>query len=133
MCIQLSIMFLVMKLEKNDETFHVIEMDFCPKCGTRLIYTSNRERSLFCPQCHYKTRVLPGHLQTKALVSKSSSITIVDEALGNMMILPTARVFCERCGGNKAETWDIQTGSERISDVTFYRCISCRHTWRENG
>jgi len=62
-----------------------------------------------------------------------SSIVILDRKTLDLRTLPTIGAQCQKCGGNKAETWTVTVGSVGVSSITFCRCVSCGYTWREIG
>lgn len=109
-------------------------MEFCPRCGTRLIYQSRSRVSLCCPKCGYKSELHEGEFSKgMSSVERPPSIAVVDRDTLNLKTISTVRAYCEKCGENKAETWTMAAGSEGISTIIFYRCVSCGHTWREIG
>lgn len=57
-------------------------------------------------------------------------ITIVDDP-DNVRVLPTTKIKCPECGNNIAEWWMRQLRSADESEVRFFRCTKCKHTWRE--
>jgi DNA-directed RNA polymerase subunit M/transcription elongation factor TFIIS len=59
------------------------------------------------------------------------SITILDRATSNLRTTTIVNVRCQNCESNQSETWTLIVGSNGISRITFYRCVSCQHTWRE--
>ena len=106
-------------------------MEFCPKCGSRLIHEVSGKKPPHCSKCKYvsKTSV------TKSPPNKSEKeegLVIIDKDFLKMKTFPTVKVICPKCGGKTAETWSMNMGSGEKSDVTFYRCTSCRHTRRES-
>ena len=48
-----------------------------------------------------------------------------------MATLPTIAIRCPECGHDIAEWWLRQLRSADESEVRFFRCVKCRHTWRE--
>lgn len=45
--------------------------------------------------------------------------------------LPTARVKCPKCSHKEAVWWMRQLRAADESEVRFFRCTKCNHTWRE--
>jgi DNA-directed RNA polymerase subunit M len=43
----------------------------------------------------------------------------------------TVNRICPKCKHNEAETWQEQTRSADEPSTTFFRCLKCKHTWRE--
>ena len=38
---------------------------------------------------------------------------------------------CPKCGHNKAFFWEEQTRASDEPETSFFRCVKCKHTWRE--
>lgn len=56
-------------------------------------------------------------------------ITIVDDK--PMATLPTIAIRCPKCGHNSAFWWLRQLRAADESEVRFFRCTECDHTWRQ--
>jgi len=111
-------------------------VDFCTRCDTRLILKTRSRTRLYCPRCEYEKELPEGNFLKnvfRAVKPFDSKVVVVDKDESNLRTLPTIRAYCQKCGGNRAETWTMATGSEGISDIIFYRCVSCGYTWRELG
>jgi DNA-directed RNA polymerase subunit M/transcription elongation factor TFIIS len=111
------------------------EVEFCPQCGTRLIVASNGSVFLRCPKCDYARKLPKGVLlKVKSDLSKplDSGIVVLDRKTLKFKTLQTVDTICPSCADKKAETWSLTFGSDGISAITIYKCISCGHTWREN-
>jgi DNA-directed RNA polymerase subunit M len=63
-------------------------------------------------------------------VRTEKEIVIVEEE-DQIATLPTCPVKCPKCGHNLAFWWLRQLRSADESEVRFFRCLSCDHTWRE--
>jgi len=101
-------------------------MKFCPKCEVKL---KKEGADLQCPKCGYvEGEVLT---QQKKVVQKESieALNVFAENEGEQT-LPTIKIECENCGNDKAVWWMLQTRSADEPTTQFYRCIKCRHTWR---
>ena len=108
-------------------------MKFCPKCGSIMMPKNvDGTRMLVCTNCGYKepmpedTRIY--RIDNKIKHNPREEIVVVEE---NMKPMPTARVFCPKCGYKEAYVWQVQTRSADEPPTTFYRCKRCGHTWRE--
>jgi len=101
-------------------------MKFCPKCEVKL---KKEGADLQCPKCGYvEGEVLT---QQKKVVQKESieALNVFAENEGEQT-LPTIKIECENCGNDEAVWWMLQTRSADEPTTQFYRCIKCRHTWR---
>jgi len=113
-------------------------MEFCPKCGKRLVPTRKKQGKknilvLKCPKCGYEkpvegkavapSRVIP--------VTPKERIAIIDEKAQKLRTLPTVTITCPRCGNNTAYVWQVQTRGSDESSTQFFRCTKCGYTFRE--
>ncbi len=101
-------------------------MKFCPKCEVKL---KKEGADLQCPNCGYvEGKVLT---QQKKVIQKESieALNVFAENEGEQT-LPTIKIECESCGNDEAVWWMLQTRSADEPTTQFYRCIKCRHTWR---
>ena len=101
-------------------------MKFCPKCEVKL---KKEGADLQCPKCGY----VEGEVLTqKKKVAQKDSIEALNVFAENEgeQTLPTIKIECENCGHDEAVWWMLQTRSADEPTTQFYRCIKCRHTWR---
>ena len=56
---------------------------------------------------------------------------IIVEDVEQIRTLPTITVRCPECNNNEALWWLRQLRSADESEVRFFRCTKCSHTWRE--
>ena len=45
--------------------------------------------------------------------------------------LPEIEIECPKCKFDKAIYWLVQTRSGDEAETKFYKCLKCKHTWRE--
>ena len=102
-------------------------MKFCPKCEVRL-KKNNSNSVLSCSKCGYSQS---GSKETKKYKQDEikSELNVLDENEGKET-LPTIKIDCGKCGNNEAVWWMLQTRSADEPTTQFYRCIKCKHTWR---
>ena len=113
-------------------------MDFCSICGTRLTYDSTGKKKLYCQKCKKKFETLNEKKEQDSIADQSKSkkingngIVILDKKTLKLRTLPRVDADCYKCNCKKAETWTLNLGSEDNSQATFFRCVSCGHTWRQ--
>ena len=104
-------------------------MMFCPECGQLM---KSKDGKLTCSKCGYAEEITAKEKEQmkKVAYMQENDILIVDgdENLGTK---PTLAVTCPNCGHDLAEWWLRQIRSADESEVRFFRCTKCRHTWRE--
>jgi len=113
-------------------------MQFCPKCGTRLVPKKQSKGKtrlvLACPKCGYKSKQLAQKLEPVPTViehSPQETITIIGKKEQKLRVLPTIRIECPKCGNNLAYVWQVQTRGSDESSTQFFRCTKCEYTFRE--
>ncbi len=100
---------------------------FCPECKSLMISTGGQ---LKCKKCGYIRNFSQGDkLQRKSLRSERE-ITIVEEG-AQIPTLPTIAIRCPKCENNLAFWWLRQLRAADESEVRFFRCTECGHTWRQ--
>jgi transcription factor S len=100
-------------------------MEFCEKCGS--IITLQNGKAV-CAGCGKKTNK---RLRIKAeeKIENNKVIAIIKEESSNTN--PIVDVKCQKCKNKKAYFWTMQTRSSDESETKFYKCTSCKHTWRK--
>ena len=102
-------------------------MKFCPKCEVKLKKSIS---GLQCSKCGYTEGQEVKN--TKKVVDEQEPnkvLNVFEENEGDES-LPTIKIECEKCGNDQAVWWMLQTRSADEPTTQFYRCIKCRHTWR---
>ena len=114
-------------------------MEFCPKCGSRLIPTKNKtddkiEITLVCRKGDYTKKI--AHMTSKPPIPNNENskkmVTIISRNEQKLKTLPTIKVECPKCANKKAYVWQLQTRGLDESSTQFMRCTRCDHTFREN-
>ena len=97
-------------------------MQTCPKCGSILI---PQEKKLIC-DCGFSK---------KGDMKITEEITETEEGKGvfekEQATLPTTSAECPRCEHETAYWWTQQTRASDEPETNFFRCVKCKHTWRE--
>jgi DNA-directed RNA polymerase subunit M len=114
-------------------------MEFCPKCGKRLVAKKQKEKKdvvWICPKCGFKKKVEGRKKGAVPLVVKESkpfeeSIAVIGKEEQKLRTLPTVRIECPKCGNNLAFVWQVQTRGSDESSTQFFRCTKCSFTFRE--
>ncbi len=114
-------------------------MEFCPKCGTRLVPKRPKEGAtgstyLVCPKDGYKEKLAAKKIEPIPTViehSPQETIAVISKEEQKLRVLPTVRAECPKCGNNLAYVWQVQTRGSDESSTQFFRCTKCNYTFRE--
>ena len=127
-------------MQRESKTDGVTDMEFCPKCGSRLEpkkSKSGKEASLVlvCPKCGYKKQ--EQNQKSEPKVGKviqhtpQQFVAVISKEEQKLRTLPTVRIECPKCGNNTAYVWQVQTRGADESSTQFLRCTKCSYTFRE--
>lgn len=76
--------------------------------------------------CGYSNKKAKSEM--KETVEEHDEIAVVDsDQSGNLKV----EALCAKCGHNQAEHWSIQTRASDEPETQFFRCMNCKHTWKE--
>jgi DNA-directed RNA polymerase subunit M len=104
-------------------------MKFCPKCGALLLPKKEAKGSvLACPSCRYVDKKSDAQLKVATQVNRDRDVPIITEEDTS---LPIVEAKCEKCDNDKAYYWMVQTRAGDEPETRFYKCTSCKNTWRE--
>ena len=114
-------------------------MEFCPKCGSRLVPKKAKIAKasivLVCPKCGYKRRESSKKVEPKVAKviqhKPQQLVAVIGKEEQKLRTLPTVRIECPKCGNNLAYVWQVQTRGADESSTQFLRCTKCNYTFRE--
>ena len=112
-------------------------MEFCPRCGTRLVPKLAKEGKggviLSCPKCGYEKRPEKPLAPIPRVTERppQEPIIVIDKELQRLRTLPTVTIECPKCGNTLAYVWQVQTRGSDESSTQFFRCTKCGYTFRE--
>ena len=127
-------------LRGNKRTVKQENMEFCPKCGSRLVSKkgkTNLESSLqfVCQKCGYKEQASTREVTPKVAKvmqrSPQQLIAVIGKKEQKLRTLPTVRIECPKCDNNLSYIWQVQTRGADESSTQFLRCTKCGYTFRE--
>ncbi len=101
---------------------------FCPECKSLMISSGGQ---LKCRKCGYIRKIESTDNMTKKRDRVEKEIMIVDDEGEKIRTLPTIQIKCPKCGNNLAFWWLRQLRAADESEVRFFRCTECEHTWRQ--
>ncbi|WOV93685.1 MAG: transcription factor S [Candidatus Nitrosoabyssus spongiisocia] len=102
-------------------------MKFCPICSSRL---KNNGTALACIKCDFTEGIVSKDKSEIKTKNTTSEFNVFDEKDKDES-LPTISIECEKCGNDQAVWWMLQTRSADEPTTQFYRCVKCKHTWRD--
>jgi DNA-directed RNA polymerase subunit M len=86
---------------------------------------------LKCRKCGYIRKIEADDKMTTKRLRKEKEIMIVDDEDEKIRTLPTIQIKCPKCANNLAFWWLRQLRAADESEVRFFRCTECSHTWRQ--
>ena len=95
-------------------------MQFCKSCGAMLMESE-------CSRCGTDTGSKVS-LESSEKVEVAAEIAVVTE--GENEINPRVEIECPKCSHKEAFFWSKQTRSSDEAETRFYKCTSCKYTWR---
>ncbi len=100
-------------------------MEFCPKCGCVLV---TKGKSTKCARCGYKSKSKV-KLESCENIQKKPEIGVITDK--DTDVFPVINATCPKCDHGDAYFWTSQTRAGDEAETRFFRCVKCRHTWRE--
>jgi DNA-directed RNA polymerase subunit M len=86
---------------------------------------------LKCRKCGYVRKIESTDQMKKTKDRTENEIMIVDDEDSKIKTMPTIQIKCPKCGNNLAIWWLRQLRAADESEVRFFRCTECDHTWRQ--
>ncbi|GAB6286908.1 MAG: transcription factor S [Methanoregula sp.] len=88
---------------------------------------------LKCRKCGYNRKIVDTDQKqmSRTVDRKEKTITIVDDEEEDLKTMPTIQIKCPKCDNNLAIWWLRQLRAADESEVRFFRCTKCDHTWRQ--
>ena len=105
-------------------------MKFCPECGTIIQPTKKDGKTILdCSKCDYSNQDGGSVSISEKRKKKQEDIHVVEDGADETK--PIVDADCPECGHGKAYYWTIQTRASDEPETRFFRCVECKHTWRE--
>jgi DNA-directed RNA polymerase subunit M len=98
-------------------------MNFCKKCGSLVLPKKEILKCSCGLVINAETKIVEESLKTE-----HKEIEIIDQEKD--IVNPTIEAICPKCAHDKAEYWTLQTRSSDEPETRFFKCASCKHTWR---
>lgn len=85
---------------------------------------------LKCKKCGYIRQINNSDQMQITKKQTEKEIVVVEEG-ESVKTLPTIQIKCQKCENNLAFWWLRQLRAADESEVRFFRCTECGHTWRQ--
>ena len=110
---------------------------FCPECSNLLRKNNENGESFLICKCGYQESLgtsadqAPDQesIRKKTQMLESNFIVVSEE--DKIALHPQVKKACPKCEHKKAEAWQVQIRSSDEPSTHFFRCLKCKHTWRE--
>ncbi|MCA9486829.1 MAG: transcription factor S [Candidatus Woesearchaeota archaeon] len=102
-------------------------VDFCPKCGALIMGKKGEE--VACAACGHKTKS-KSTVKIAEKLSKKEEKEIISPD-DKPEIHPTTEVECPACKNMEAYYWTKQTRAADEPETQFFKCVNCKHQWRD--
>jgi transcription factor S len=110
-------------------------VEFCPECSSLLRKKIVNGKSFLACKCGYEKELNSDKKKIKEVIKQKKkdleqNLVIISE---EQKITPNliTRKECPKCKNMEAETWQVQIRSSDEPSTHFFKCISCKYTWRE--
>ncbi len=112
-------------------------VQFCPECSNLLRKKNENGESYLICKCGHQESLGTSAEQTtdqesvrkKTQMLESNFIVVSEE--DKIALHPQVKKTCPKCEHKKADSWQVQTRSSDEPSTHFFRCLKCKHTWRE--
>ena len=104
-------------------------MMFCTKCGSIMMPKKEKDKKiLICSSCNYVDKSSDSK-KFKEVIPEEKELDVLQP--DEEKTLPEIEIECPKCKFDRAVYWLVQTRSGDEAETKFYRCLKCKHTWRE--
>ena len=100
-------------------------MEFCEKCGGIIGVVDGH---VACVACGHKSKKKI-KIEVSEKIQKKEAVAVINEEADNTY--PIIDMVCPECKNKKSYFWTTQTRSSDESETKFYKCTTCKHTWRK--
>ena len=108
----------------------VIQMMFCPKCGSLLKTKQVKNTPVQFCSCGYSSEITEESSSIKEEIKEDDKkIEVIEE--GASEIYPITDAECPKCKHGRAFYWMKQTRAGDEPETKFFKCESCKHIWRD--
>ncbi|MFX0080848.1 MAG: transcription factor S [Candidatus Hodarchaeota archaeon] len=108
-------------------------VQFCPECSNLLRKKTEDGNDYLVCKCGYQ-EILNSSIDHKTIEKKKEALKknlIIISEEDKIKVHPIVKRSCPKCQNQEAETWQIQIRSSDEPSTHFFRCVKCKHTWRQ--
>ncbi|MFX0022602.1 MAG: transcription factor S [Candidatus Hermodarchaeota archaeon] len=110
-------------------------VEFCPECSSLLRKKIMNGTSFLACKCGYERELMSDSAKIKENIQKKEkdleqNLVIISEK-DKITSNPITRKECPKCKNMEVETWQVQIRSSDEPSTHFFKCTSCKYTWRE--
>ena len=111
------------------QTKTTLPVEFCKRCGSLMIPMKKGTTSMLkCRSCSYQIKRTIKKLKISEETPRKEGVIVLDK---DNTMLPITDQVCPSCENRKAYWWMQQTRPNDEPPTQFFRCVRCRHVWRE--
>lgn len=103
-------------------------VDFCDKCGA--IVVGKKGEDVKCVACGYIQKATKS-VSLSEKIDKKEEREILDSSDDTAEIHPTTSEECPECKHDEAYYWTKQTRAGDEPETQFFKCVNCKHQWRD--
>ena len=102
-------------------------VEFCDKCGA--IVMGKKGQEVACPSCGNLNKPKE-EVSLKKNIEKKEELEVYDPDTTDG-IHPTTQIECSKCDSKEAYYWTKQTRAGDEPETQFFKCVKCKHQWRD--
>ena len=105
------------------------KIEFCKRCGS-IMLPEKKTKNVYlkCTKCRYEVKKSIKDMRITEEKKTKKGVVVIEK---NASLLPITDRVCEKCEHPKAYYWLQQTRSADEPPTQFFRCVKCKHVWRE--
>lgn len=102
---------------------------FCKKCGSLLVPKKVNNKTVLSCSCGYSSQ--EGMTRTEKVLKKENTDIKIKEQ--EIEINAKVEEKCPKCGYHEAYFWEQQTRAPDEAATKFFKCVKCKHVWKDYG